>query len=224
MPIRTAPPQIVQAPELATLGLIADRPLVVVDVDEVLGLFMKGFGDFLARRELELRIERYALFQNIFRPGAAEPLGEAEGKLLLDAFFGAHCAEMEPAPGAVAALNRLGRRAGIVILSNAPPQAEALRAGWLRTHGLPHPLILNRGPKGPITASLARQSRSRSAFIDDLLSNLDSVAEHAPQTATFQHVADERLRALAPRSERHHRIDDWRLLGEAVEQAILGNG
>ncbi|WP_436046608.1 hypothetical protein [Phenylobacterium sp. LjRoot225] len=67
-----------------------------------------------------------------------------------------------------------------------------------------------------------RQSRARSAFIDDILSNLDSVAEHAPQTSTFQHVADERLRPFAPRSDRHRRIDDWAELGEAVEQAVLG--
>lgn len=221
MPTRAAPPETVQAPELATLGLSPDRPLVVVDVDEVLGLFMKGFGDFLALQALELRIERYALFESIFRPGGVAPLSDAEGKALLDSFFRTHCARMEPAPGAVAALNALSRRAGIIILSNAPPQAQALRTGWLKTHGLDYPLILNRGPKGPITAGLVRQSRSRSAFIDDILSNLDSVAEHAPQTATFQHVADERLRPLAPCSDRHRRIDDWAELGLAVEAAVL---
>jgi hypothetical protein len=219
--IPAAAPPAVQAPDLATLRLSADRPLVIVDVDEVLGLFMKGFGDFIARQGLELRIKRYDIFQSIFRPGGLEPLSDVEGKLLLDAFFRTHCGEMEPTPGAVAALNRLSRRAGIVILSNAPPQAETLRAGWLKAHGMPHPLILNSGPKGPMTAGLVRQSRARSAFIDDLLANLDSVAEHAPQTTTFQHVADERLRPFAPRSDRHRRIDDWAELGAAIEESIL---
>jgi hypothetical protein len=223
LPSRTAPPPTIQAPKLAALGLSADRPLVIVDVDEVLGLFLKGFGDFLAQQGLEFRVERYGLFQNIFRPGALEPVSETEGKALYEAFFRTDCARMEPAPGAVAALDRLSRRTEIVILSNAPPQAEALRVGWLKTHGMAYPLILNRGPKGPITAGLVGQSRSsRSAFIDDILSNLDSVAEHAPQTATFQHIADERLRPLAPRSDRHRRIDDWAELGAAVEAAVLG--
>lgn len=221
MPKPAAPLSTLQAPDLAALGLAPDRPLVVVDVDEVLGLFMKGFGDFIAGQGLELRIKRYDLFQSIFRPGGVEPLSDAEGRRLLDAFFRTHCGEMEPTPGAVAALDRLSRRAGIVILSNAPPQAEALRAGWLKAHGMPHPLILNSGPKGPMTAGLVRQSRARSAFIDDILANLDSVAEHAPQTATFQHVADERLRPFAPRSDRHRRIDDWADLGAAVEESIL---
>jgi len=64
------------------------------------------------------------------------------------------------------------------------------------------------------------QSNGRSAFVDDLIPNLDSVAEYSPTTATFQHVADLRLRPLAPRSERHPRIDDWAELGEAIERAI----
>lgn len=214
--------ELIQAPKLEGLGLSAQRPLVIVDVDEVLGLFMKGFGDFLAEQGLEMRVERYGLFENVFRPPALEPVAEAEGKALYDAYFRSQCGRMEPTPGAVAALERLSRRAEIIILSNAPAEAEALRRGWLKEHGLAYPLILNRGPKGPITAGLVRQIRGRSAFIDDILQNLDSVAEHAPETVTFQHVADERLRLLAPRSERHRRIDDWAELGLAVEEAVLG--
>jgi len=193
---------------------------VLVDVDEVLGLFMQGFGDFLAGRGLEMRIERFALFQNIYRPGATEHLDIAEGRKLYDAFFGGHCHEIEPAPGAIDALNRLARSAEIVILSNAPAEAERLRTEWLRKHGLPHPLILNSGPKGPIAAGLVAQTPHRTAFVDDLLPNLDSVADHSPTTATFQHVADLRLRPYAPRSDRHPRIDDWAELGAAIEAAI----
>jgi hypothetical protein len=184
---------------------------------------MRGFGDFLAEQGLDLRVDRYALFENIYRPRAAEPVTEAEGKALFNAFFRSHCGRIEPVPGAAAAIERLSRRAGIVILSNAPAEAETLRRDWLNKHGLAHPLILNSGPKGPITAGLVRQTRGRSAFVDDILSNLDSVAEHAPETATFQHVADQRLRALAPRSDCHRRIDDWAELALAIEEALLGS-
>ena len=195
---------------------------MIVDVDEVLALFMKGFGEFLARQGYEFRVDRYGLFQNIYRPGAAEPLPESEGKALYRAWFRDHCGELEPAPGAVEALGRLAAAADIVILSNAPAEAETLRRGWLKRHGLEHPLILGEGPKGPLAAGLARQSRGRSAFIDDILQHLDSVAQHAPGTVTFQHVADERLRPLAPTSPRHRRIDDWKELGLAVEEAVRG--
>lgn len=209
------------APSLQKLGLSAERPLVIVDVDEVLGLFMKGFGDFLAERGYDFRIDRFALFQNIYPRGGAEHLDLESGQKLFNEFFATHCAEIEPAPGAVAALNGLHRRAEILILSNAPPQAERLRGDWLRKHGLPHPLILNSGPKGPITRGLVAQTPQRTAFVDDLLPNLDSVAEHSPVTATFQHVADERLRPLAPAApDRHPRIDDWADLAAAIEAAI----
>lgn len=209
-------------PRLEKLGISRGRPLVIVDVDEVLGLFMKGFGVFLGERGYDLRIDRFALFQNIYRQGESEHLDLETGRRLFDEFFATHCAEIEPAPGAVEALQRLHRRSEILILSNAPPQAEALRGQWLRRHGLPHPLILGSGLKGPITAGLVAQTRHRTAFVDDLLPNLDSVAQHAPLTATFQHVADERLRPLAPAApERHPRIDDWAELAEAIEAAVL---
>ena len=217
MAAHAAPPS---APALESLGLSRERPLVIVDVDEVLGLFMQGFGAFIAERGYELRFERFALFQNIYRPGAAEHLDLAEGRELFNAFFRAGCGEIEPAPGAVAALNRLKARAEILILSNAPAEAERLRGEWLKRHGLPRALILSSGPKGPITAGLVAQTSGKTAFVDDLIPNLDSVAEHSPATATFQHVADLRLRPLAPRSDRHPRIDDWAALGEAIEAAV----
>lgn len=213
-------PSNIAAPTLEALGLSRDRPLVLVDVDEVLGLFMQGFGDFLAGHGLEMRIDRFALFQNIYRPGAAEHLDLIEGKKLFDQFFAGHCHNLEPAPGAIAALNKLARTAEILILSNAPADAERLRTEWLRKHGLEHPLVLNSGPKGPIAAGLVAQTPHPTAFVDDLLPNLDSVADHAPATSTFQHVADLRLRPHAPRSDRHPRIDDWSELGEAIEAAV----
>ena len=210
-------------PRLEKLGISRDRPLVIVDVDEVLGLFMKGFGRFLEARGYDFRIDRFALFQNIYPRGGAEHLELEAGRALFHEFFGAHCAEIEPAPGAVEALSALARGSEILILSNAPPQAEELRGQWLRRHGLPHPLILSSGPKGPITAGLVAQTGQRTAFVDDLLPNLDSVAAHSPATATFQHVADERLRPLAPAApERHPRIDDWAELGAAIEAAVRG--
>jgi hypothetical protein len=209
------------APRLETLGLSRERPLVIVDVDEVLGLFMQGFGRFLESRGLEFRVDRFALFQNIYRPGATEHLEIAEGRGHFDDFFRSHCGEIEPAPGAIAALERLSKGAEILILSNAPADAERLRGEWLARHGMKHPLILNIGPKGPVTAALVAQTPQKAAFVDDLLPNLDSVAEHAPTVATFQHVADERLRPLAPVApERHPRIDDWAELAAAIEAAI----
>lgn len=211
----------VKTPHLRDLGVQSDRPLVIVDVDEVLGLFMQGFGDFLAGRGLEFRVDRFALFQNIYRPGEDQHLEIEEGKRHYDDFFRYGCGDMQLAPGGPDALRGLSERASIVILTNAPGQARLARARWLGRHGMDYPLLLNTGPKGPLAAKLAAQVSGPVAFVDDLLPNLNSVADHAPHVARFQHVADPRLRPLAPADpDRHTRIDDWAELSAAIAAAI----
>lgn len=217
-------PTAVQAPRLTDLGLAGDRPLVIVDVDEVLGLFVQAFERYLMDQGVEFRLDRYALFQNMYWPGQAAAMPETDAKALYDGFYRSCCGAMDPVPGAAEALERLGRRADVVILSNAPAEAEKARRDWLTRNGMPQPLVLNCGLKGPMTASLASQTRRRTAFIDDIVPNLDSVARHAPRIATFHSIADPRLRALAPRSAAHRRIDDWRELEPAIEAALLGGG
>lgn len=211
-----------RAPNLLGMGVDPARPLLLVDVDEVLGLFMQGFGRFLEGRGLEFRVDRFALFQNIYRPGEAQHLPVEEGRTHFDDFFRLGCGDMEPAPGGPEALRTLSQRANIVILTNAPGPARMARARWLGRHGMDYPLVLNAGPKGPMAAGMIRQVRGPAVFIDDLISNLDSVAESAPAVTRFQMVADPRLQPLAPTApERHARIDDWRTLREAIEAAVF---
>lgn len=204
------------------MGLDTRRPLLLVDVDEVLGLFMQGFGKFLEGRGLEFRVDRFALFQNIYRPGETEHLPIADGRIHFDDFFRLGCGDMEPAPGGVEALRVLSERANIVILTNAPGPGRLARARWLGRHRLDYPLVLNSGPKGPLAAGMVRQVQAPTVFIDDLISNLDSVAENAPHVHRFQMVADPRLQPLAPTApDRHRRIDDWPELHRAIEAAIF---
>jgi hypothetical protein len=208
-------------PEIADLRLDPDAPLVVVDVDEVLAMFMRGFEKYLGGHGLEMRIEKFALFQNIYRPGEIEHLDVAAGRELFEAFFEADVEDIDPAPGAREALDALAARASIVILTNAPQQSREPRARWLVKNGFDYPFIINAGPKGPAVAAIAAKTRGRAAFIDDLLPNLDSVATSAPAVARFQMVADERLRPLAYSApDKHPRIDDWAELGKAIAVAI----
>ena len=207
--------------ELASLVIDPDRPLLIVDVDEVLALFMHGFGRFLGRRGYEFQVERFALFQNIYAPGATEHLDLATGRNLFDDFFRFAAEEIDPAPGAADSLRSLARGATVVILTNAPDFARAARGRWLVTHGMDYPLIINSGPKGAAVAHLAGLTRGPVAFIDDLLGNLESVAQAAPAVHRFQLVADERLQPIAPAApERHRRIDEWPTLERAVTETL----
>ncbi|MFI4974786.1 MAG: hypothetical protein ACHP84_09635 [Caulobacterales bacterium] len=208
-------------PDIAGIALDPAAPLVVVDVDEVLALFMRGFERFVGRHGLEMRIDRFALFQCIYKPGETTHLDLAAGRKLFDAFFEAEVEHIDPAPGAAEALKALSRDASIVILTNAPPQGREPRARWLAKHDLDYPMLINVGLKGPPAAALAALTSGPVAFIDDLLPNLDSVAADAPAVSRFQMVADERLRPLAfAAPDRHPRIDEWEALGPAIAEAI----
>jgi len=213
--------QIALPPEIDTLRIDPAAPVVVVDVDEVLAMFMRGFERFLGGHGLEVRLDRFALFQNIFRPGDAEHLDVAAGRRLFELFFERDVEDIDPAPGAREALETLARRASIVILTNAPAQGREPRARWLVKQGFDYPMIVNSGLKGPAVAAIRAMTGGKAAFVDDLLPNLDSVASDAPDVATFQMVADERLRPLAYAApDRHPRIDDWDELGKAIAAAI----
>lgn len=213
--------QIVVPPEIAALRLDPAAPLVVVDVDEVLAMFMHGFERFLGGHGLEMRIDQFALFQNIYRPGETEHLDVAAGRKLFERFFERDVEHIDPAPGAREALETLSRDASIVILTNAPPQSRDPRARWLLKHGFDYPCVINAGLKGPAVAALSSLTAGRAAFVDDLLPNLDSVASDAPAVSTFQMVADHRLRPLAfAAPDRHPRHDEWSDLGPAIAAAI----
>jgi hypothetical protein len=207
--------------EVSSLVIPADRPLVVVDVDEVLGMFMRGFEVFVGGHGLEMRIDRFALFQNLYRPGEATHVEVSHGRRLFDAFFECDPHPMEVAPGAAAGLASLAGRATVVILSNAPEACRITRARWLAQNGLPYPLVIGAGLKGPTVAALAARTSLATAFVDDLLPNLDSVEAEAPRVHRFQSVADERLRPFAPSApDRHPRFDSWTDLAPAIAAAL----
>ncbi len=207
--------------EPTALNIDPSRPLLIVDVDEVLALFMHGFGRFLEGRGYEFRVDRFALFQNIYAPGAEVHLDIEVGRSLFDDFFRFAAEDLEPSPGAADSLRALSSGATIVVLTNAPDYARAARARWLVRHGMEYPLIINAGLKGEPVAALAARTSGPTAFIDDLIHNLNSVEASAPAVHRFQMVADPRLRSMAPSApDRHHRVDEWPELARAVASSL----
>lgn len=199
------------------------RPLLIVDVDEVLAHFMAGFETFVGRQGYEMRIDRFALFQNIYKVGSSECVDMPTGKTLFDDFFRDGADDLMPVEGAAAALERLSAEMTVVILTNAPDHGREARIGWLQTHGLHYPMIINSGVKGPVVKDLAARTSGKVGFIDDLLPNLESVAQDAPEVVRFQMIADERLRPYAPTDpEQHVWADDWAGMEPAIRERLLG--
>ena len=184
-------------------------------------MFMRGFEEFLSPHGYEMRITKFALFQNIYRLSDGMVLDLDLGREFFNRFFEEAVADIEPAPGASEALRRLASEASVVILTNAPGHGREPRSRWLARHGFDYPMIINSGLKGPVVATLAARTRFPVAFVDDLLMNLESVAVSAPGVRRFQLVADERLRAHAPCDPaRHTRIDDWPTMADAISAAL----
>ena len=204
----------------ATLRTHAPRPLLVVDVDEVLALFVQGFDRWLRARGHELRMNSFALFSNLYPTGSDTPAQMAKARALFAQFFDEGCHECEPAPGGAEALRRVSQAAQVVVLTNAPEGARILRAQWLKAQGLDYPLVIGSGPKGATVRTLADCAGGKAAFVDDLLSNLDSVEAEAPHVARFQMIADPALRPMAPTSDRHERVDAWDLLADRLMQVL----
>jgi hypothetical protein len=211
-PTMETPDQIVLDPE---------RGLAIIDVDEVLALFVKGFDRYLRTRGFEWRMQSFALFTNVYAHGAKEPVDITLGRDLFGDFFAVGCGALEPAPGAAKGLARLARVAQVVILTNAPEAARVHRGQWLKRHGMDYPMILSEGLKGAPVATLAAKVRKPVMFVDDLLPNLDSVAETAPHVERFQMIAEPALRKLAPtRPEKHRMMDSWEDLATAGEKVF----
>jgi FMN phosphatase YigB (HAD superfamily) len=121
------------------------RPLVIVDVDEVLAMFMQGFERFLGPHGCEMRITRFALFQNIYQLSDGQVLDLDRGRELFNHFFEEAVADIEPTPGASEALSQLASRASIVILTNAPAHGREPRSRWLIRHGFDYPMSVKSG-------------------------------------------------------------------------------
>ena len=207
---------------LSALPPTAGRGLAIIDVDEVLALFIQGFDRFLRPLGHEFRLSNFALFSNVYPAGGDTPVEGAQAKALFDRFFSHGCGELEPAPGAAAGLGAIAAIADVIILTNAPETARELRGGWLKQHGMDYPMILNSGPKGPAVKALAARTTAPVMFVDDLISNLDSVATEAPRVIRFQMVADPALRALAPGDPaRHRRVDDWSSLSRIAVETVF---
>ncbi len=108
-----------------------------------------------------------------------------------------------------------------MILTNAPEAARSHRGQWLKRHDMDYPMILSEGLKGAPVATLAAKVRQPVMFVDDLLPNLDSVAEAAPIVERFQMVDDPALRKLAPtRPEKHCLVESWEALASAGEKVF----
>jgi FMN phosphatase YigB (HAD superfamily) len=180
--------------QLGQLAVPSDRPLVICDVDEVVVHFTRALEVFLAERAMWLDTSSFALSGNIRQSGTNISVADAVVSDLIDQFFCAKTAELEPIENAVSSLHHLADAATVVLLTNLPHHARDKRIENMKSLGVHFPVVTNSGPKGPAIAHLAALTEKPVVFIDDSPGFIMSARERAPDVHLIHFLQDERFR------------------------------
>ncbi len=197
------------------------RPLLVLDVDDVLLDFVKPFPVYLESRGYKLSLDTFRLHGNIadIATGIAAEAGTVTE--LVDAFFVAQSEWQGVTEGAAEALEFIGDRAEIILLTAMPHRHRQSRIDHLDGLGFKYPLLTTEMAKGPAIKRLRGDGGRPVAFVDDQPRNLASAKESVPDAHLFHLMADISLRAmLPPPPEGIHVVDDWKEAAPKIAQAL----
>lgn len=210
------------ARQLDALTIERDRPLIAVDADEVLVVFVDHLSRYIAGLGYEMRLDTWQLEGSIFEAETGDMV-PFEGCIeLIDRFFAAETAQQQPVPGGKAALDRLAERAQIVILTNVPAHGAEARRRNLDALGLTWPMIVNSGGKGRAMAWLAEACQAPIALVDDSSTQLQNVARDLPDSVRLHFIWAPFLQRLFPECPHATRqVRDW-TEAEAALVELLG--
>lgn len=198
-----------------------DRPLLVLDVDDVVLEFIRPFPRFLEARGFCLTINSFRLTGNIAEQESRRLLEQKEVGALLDEFFHGQADWQDVTDGAADALAKLGEQVEIVLLTAMFHRHRATRRAHLDALGLNYPLLTTEMAKGPAVAKLRGSKGRPVAFVDDQPSNLISARESVEDAHLFHLMADNSLRQfLPPLPDDIVPVHDWREAAPKIAQAL----
>ncbi|MBM2713786.1 hypothetical protein JQK88_21730 [Mesorhizobium caraganae] len=198
-----------------------DRPLLILDVDDVVLEFIRPFPHFLKSRGFGLTLASFRLTGNIAETASGRLIEQPEVTALLGDFFDAQADWQSVTEGAEQALASLGDRAEIVLLTAMPHRHRAARRAHLDALGLPYPLLTTEMAKGPAVAKLRGSKGRPVAFVDDQPANLISARNSVADAHLFHLMADNSLRAyLPPVPDDIVSVEDWRDAAPKIASAL----
>jgi hypothetical protein len=198
-----------------------NRPLLALDVDEVVLEFIQPFSNFLDARGLGLRTDSFRLHGNVFDRETGEAIATDHFSLLMDDFFQVQSDWQTAASGAAEAVAAIAEHAEIVMLTAMPHRHHATRRANLDRLGFPYPLVTTEKPKGPAIRQLRGGTARPVAFVDDIAHNLISVRAAVADAHLFHLMAHAGLRALMPPlPDGILVVADWRDAGPQIAAAL----
>lgn len=199
-----------------------DRPLLVLDVDEVVLEFIRPFIGYLNAQDLHLNTDSFRLRGNVVYRSSGLAVEHERVSALLEEFFELQGEWQCCAEGAAEVLARLAGRAEIVMLTAMPHRHRDRRRALLDRLALPYPLLTTEMPKGPAVKMLRGKTPRPVAFVDDIPHNLASVGKSVPDAALFHLMAHGPLRSLLPPFETGVTVVDSWVEAEPRIVAALG--
>lgn len=186
------------------------RPLLVLDVDDVVLHFVRPFPRFLEAAGYTLDLGTFRLVGNIREAATNKPADVEKVRELVDRFFTAQADWQTVTEGAAEAIAAFAPEAEIVMLTAMPHRYREVRKLHLDALGLAHPLLTTEMDKGPALKRLRGETGRPIAFVDDQPGNLVSAREWVPDIHLFHLMAEPSLRDLLPRPPEGVRIvEDW---------------
>lgn len=198
-----------------------ERPLLVLDVDDVLLDFIKPFPTYLQRHGCRLDFRSFRLTGNIIEIATEVAVEQPRVRELLDGFFDTQTDWQTLVEDAADSLKMIARDAEIVLLTAMPHRHRDTRRRHLDGLGLTYPLLTTEMAKGPAVRRLRGNTQRPVAFVDDMLHNLASAREHVADAHLFHLVADIRLREMQPPADAGiHVVDNWREASGKIAVAL----
>ena len=186
------------------------RPLLVLDVDDVVLHFVRPFPRFLKARGFDLTLGTFRLLGNIRETATGRLAEREEIDALVDEFFNAQSDWQTITDGAAEVLADFAPRTEIVMLTAMPHRYRDARRAHMDALGLPFPLLTTEMAKGPAIKKLRGDATRPVAFVDDQPTNLESAREWVPDVHLFHLMAETKLRELLPEPpEGTHVVEDW---------------
>ena len=174
------------------------RPLLVLDVDEVVLEFVRPFVAFVEHSGFRFKTGAFRLHGNVLDAASGEPAPDDVVSGLLDRFFAAQEDWQTAANGAARAIASFGDSAEVVMLTAMPHAHRERRRRLLDGLGMPWPLVTTETAKGPAVAMLAGKRTAPVAFVDDIPLNLVSVRKSYPRASLIHLIAHAEMRAMLP--------------------------
>ncbi len=174
------------------------RPLIVVDVDEVVLEFVRPFMAFLESRGHYLKTDTFRLNGNVISRETGKPAEDDTVARFLEDLFAEQDDWQHPVDGAAGALGQLGGEAAIVLLTAMPHRHHGIRRRLLDRHGIPYPLVTTEAAKGPAISAMRGDPSRLVAFVDDIPHNHLSVQKSVPDATLVHLMSYEPFKAVLP--------------------------